>query len=322
MARRAQPRLEDRLARLSAMEKGEEIVDDDFVRDALADKIGVVVAGAARVVAAQELTGLLDAMAPAFARLCEEPNKRDPGCRGKVAIARALEQLDRWDDGVFEPGARLVQLEAVWGGREDAAAELRAVCAMAFAHAHRPDALDVIADLLADPERMTRVGAAQAAGDTGRPDASAMLRYKVRLGDPEPEVIAACLGSLLALAPRASLSLLASLLRGEDDRATAAALALGDSKQPEAAALLIAWCETIGPAVRARVGYLALALTRDDHATAYLLDRVRDAAPADAIAAVRALATFRSDPRLADKLREAAASRAAVRNAAADALDG
>lgn len=313
-------KLEDRLAALAAMERGGE-VEASVVREGLESKVGLIVAGAARVVMARELDALIGAMAPAFARLSERGVERDPGCRGKVAIARALHELDRWDDDVFVPGVRLVQEEPVWGGREDTAAELRGVCAMAFAHAHRPDALDVLADLLADPQRMARVAAATALGDSGRPDASALLRYKVRMGDAEPEVIAACLASLLVLAPRASFELVASLLHGETDTATAAALALGESKRAEAAPLLIAWCDGVTGATRARVGYLALALLRDDDATAYLLAQIREARDADAIAAARALATFRDDARLAARMREAAATaRAPVRAAVAEAL--
>jgi len=321
MARRPQPKLEDKLAALSAMERGTADVDPAVVRDGLDAKIGLVVAAAARVIAAREVEAMIPELGPAFTRLCERGVERDAGCRGKVAIARALHDLDRWDDEVFVPGVRLVQHEPVWGGREDTAAELRGVCAMAFAHAHRPDALDVLADLLADPERMARVAAAQALGDSGRPDASALLRYKVRMGDAEPEVIAAALGSLLVLAPRASFELVASLLHGESDTATAAALALGESKRAEAAPLLIAWCDEISSSVRARVGYLALALLRDEVATGFLLAQIRDARDADAIAAARALATFRSDDKLAARIRDAAAgARAPVRAAVAAAL--
>ena len=53
----------------------------------------------------------------------------------------------------------------------------------------------------------------------------------------------------------------------------------------------------------------ALALLRDDTATAYLLECVREGETADAVAAVKALATFRDDPRLAARLREAAGGR-------------
>jgi HEAT repeat protein len=309
----APPRkLEERLSALKAMERAPEAPDEAVLREALGGKSGMLVAAAARIVAGRELRALVVQLPPAFTRLCERPVERDPGCRGKIAIARALRELDAWEDEVFARGIALVQEEPVWGGREDTAAELRAECAMAFAHAGRDDALDVLADLLADPQRAARAAAAQALGDTGRPDASALLRYKVRIGDPEAEVIAACLGSLLALSPRASLPFVASLLSGRDERATSAALALGESRLAAAAPYLLAWVEEAPAEVRARIGYLALALLRDEAATAFLLGVVRESPAPDAIAAAKALATFRDDARLADRLREAAGGRERV----------
>ncbi len=302
------PTVDARLAQLAAMERGEAPVDPTVVRDALGGKVGIVVAAAARLIGAGGLDALIDGLAPAFARLVDDGVARDPGCRGKIAIARALEQLDRWDDAVFPVGVRLVQAEPVWGGREDSGAELRAVCAMAYAHAYRPDALDVLADLLADPERMARVGAATALGDAGHADATALLRYKVRVGDPEPEVIAACLGSLLTLAPERSLPLVAGLLdERDDDRAAAAALALGESKRPSAVPLLIGWCERTTAALRARVGYVALAMLRDAAAVDHLLAAVATAGKADALAAIAALTPYAADARLAERLRAHAA---------------
>ena len=303
------PTVDSRLAQLAAMERGEAPVDAALVQEALGGKVGVVVAAAARLIGAGGLDALIELLPAAFARLVDGGVERDPGCRGKIAIARALEQLDRWDDGVFPVGVRLVQAEPVWGGREDSGAELRAVCAMAYAHTYRPDVLDVLADLLADPERMARVGAATALGDAGHADATALLRYKVRVGDPEPEVIAACLGSLLALAPERSLPLVAGLLdERDDDRAAAAALALGESKRPSAAPLLIGWCQRTTAALRARVGYVALAMLRDGAAVDYLLEVVATAGKTDALAALAALAPYAADVRLAERLRAAAAA--------------
>jgi hypothetical protein len=76
--------------------------------------------------------------------------------------------------------------------------------------------------------------------------------------------------------------------------------------------LLVAWCEETTADRRAAGGYVALALLRDEAATGYLLGRVRDAGLADAVAAVKALATFRDDVRRAARLREAAAGRERV----------
>lgn len=292
--------LEDKLARVGApdAEAGE-------LRDALRSKTGVLVGAAAKQVAARTLDALYDELAPSFVRLCERGVERDPGCRGKIAIARALHQLDRWEDEVFIRGVTYVQEEPVWGGREDTAAELRGACGMAYAHAGRSDSLDVLADLLADRERMARAAAAQALGDTGRPDASALLRFKARTGDSEPAVMNACFGSLLALAPKTSVDYVAAFLDGDDERAEAAALALGESRIAAAAPILIAWCERVMGDRRERVAYLALALLRDEGANAALLERVATGGRKDAIAALRALATFKADPRLVERMRAA-----------------
>ncbi|MFN7987588.1 MAG: hypothetical protein U0529_08955 [Thermoanaerobaculia bacterium] len=315
-------KLEEKLAALRAMERAAGPPDADALREALRSKAGALVALAARIVAGRQMRELVAELAPAFARLCEKPLERDAGCRGKIAIAKALRDLDSWEDEVFVRGVALVQEEPVWGGKEDTAAELRAECAMAFAHAGRADALDVLADLLADRQRTARAAAAQALGDTARPDAAALLRYKVRVGDPEPEVIAACLGSILALQPREALPFFASLLSERDERATAAALALGESRLPSARPILVKWCEGTVDPERLRTGYLALALLRDDGATDDLLAKVRDGEVVEAVAAARALGTFREDPRLAARVREAANGRERAVVAAVEAAFG
>ena len=275
------------------------------LRTALRGNSGFLVAAAAKLVEDHRLESLVPELAPAFARLCQDdPVKRDPACRGKLAIARALHALDHWDDGVFIAGLTHTQLEG-WG-KEDTAAELRGVCGLAHAHFARPDALDVLATLLADSERTTRLAAAQALGDAGRPDATALLRFKVLLGDDEPAVLSACFEALFSLARDASYDFVVQRLNHHDDRAEVAALALGGARFPTAFDPLTAWCVGATPEQRHRIGYLALALLRSEPATAYLLDAIRSHGPRDAVAAARALATFKDDPSLADRIRAAA----------------
>ena len=233
--------------------------------------------------------------------------KKDPGCRGKIAIARALHALDDWEERVFVSGLTIVQLEGF--DRSDTAAELRGVCGLAHAHFARPDALDVLADLLADPERVTRVAAAQGLGDAGRRDATALLRFKLHTGDPEGEVLSACVESLLSLGKDEVVPFVIGLLAEHDQRAECAALALGGARIASAYEALLAWANGCRPDQRYRVGYLALALLRDDRATAELLDAIRTRAKGDANAAARALATFRDVPEIADALVAAMATR-------------
>jgi HEAT repeat protein len=274
------------------------------LRAALQATTGFVVAVAAKLVEEHRLEAAVAELAPAFTRLCEQGAKRDPGCRGKLAIARALHALDHWDDDVFVVGLTYVQTEG-WGA-EDIAGELRGVCGLANAHFGRPDALDVLAVLLADPQRLARIAAAQALGDVGRPDATALLRFKLLTGDDERQVLSACIEALFALARDASYGFVVRLLAAHDERAEVAALALGGARFPEAADVLTRWCIGATAEQRHRVGYLALALLRNDAATAYLLDAIRAHGRIDAVAAARALATFKDDATVGDQIRAAA----------------
>lgn len=276
----------------------------DKLRAALQSATGAVVATAARIVEEQRLDAAVRELGPAFQRLCDEGAKRDPACRGKLAIARALHALDYWDDAVFVGGLTYVQKEG-WGA-EDTAGELRGMCGIAHAHFARDDALDVLAGLLADPQRAARAAAARGIGDSRRRDATAVLRLKLLIGDDEPAVLSACIESLFALARDDSYPFVVALLSGHDDRAEVAALALGGSRIAAAFEELTRWCIGCKPEQRHRVGYLALALLRTDAANDYLLAAIGSHGAADAIAAARALATFKDDAGVAERVQLAA----------------
>jgi hypothetical protein len=313
------PAVEQRLAELRAVDPAAPGARDKL-RTALRGTSGFLVAAAAKVIEDHRVEPLVAELAPAFERLREDPVKRDPGCRGKLAIARALHALDHWDDAVFVAGLRHEQREG-WG-REDTAGELRGVCGIAHAHFARPEALDVLAQLLADRERTTRIAAAQALGDAGRPDASALLRFKVLLGDEEAAVLAACFEALFALAREATYDFAVAQLAAHDERAEVAVLALGGARLAAACEPITAWCIGASPEQRHRIGYLALALLRSEPATAYLLEAVQGHGRRDAVAAAQALATFRDDAALVERIQAAAAHQRdpAVRGEIADLL--
>ncbi len=94
-------------------------------------------------------------------------------------------------------GMKHVQMEPVWGGSVDTAAELRAVCAMGLASTRWPDKLRELVHLLVDREWQARAGAARALGAIGSEPALLLLRLKALSGDPEPEVLADCFTGLL-----------------------------------------------------------------------------------------------------------------------------
>ena len=297
--------IEQTLAELREV-RGDPAKSQDKLRAALRlDRAGsgIAIAAVAKLVAEHRLDVLAPELVAAFESLVDA--KRDPGCRGKSAIARALHELDHWDDRVFVAGLSVVQQEGM-KPYDDTAAELRGICGLAHAHFARHDALDVLARLLADRERIVREAAAQGIADTGRPDGTALLRFKLLVGDAEPEVLAACFAALFQLARDASIEFALGVLAAHDDRAEAAVLALGGARASEVVERLIGWCDDARPEQRHRVGYLALALLRCDPANAHLLDAIRTRSRGDALGAARALATFKDDASIAGQIREAA----------------
>ena len=87
------------------------------LRKALTNRVGLVVAQAAKVVAELRLVELLPDLLRAYDRLFENPVERDPQCWGKNAIARALTALDYRESEPFVRGSRHIQMEPVWGGQ-------------------------------------------------------------------------------------------------------------------------------------------------------------------------------------------------------------
>lgn len=300
-ARPALRTIDDWLAHIKTLELPR---DTDEVRRVLAlDRAGagVAIASAARLIAEAGDHTFAPELVAAFQRLVG--HERDPGCRGKIAIARCLHDIDQWEEAVFVGGQKIVQREGF--EQVDTAGGIRAICALAHAHFLRPDALDVIAELLADKERTTREGAARALGDLGQHGATALLRYVLLTARDDPEVYAACCESLLAIS-RESASFLCELLVRHDDRGEAAALALGGARIATARDTLIRWCADAGVEQRHRVGYLAVALLRDEAANRFLVEVITTRDRKDSFAAAKALATFKEDPGIASELAAAA----------------
>lgn len=271
-----------------------------------APNAGVVVAAAAQAIEEHGISDLTPELAESFTAMCVA--KRDPGCRGRIAIAKALHAIDRWAPEVFEAGLTIVQLEGEPKpnplDREDVAAPLRGMCAMAHAHFVRPDALDVCAAMLADDRPAARIGAARGLGDSGRIDATAVLRYKLVLASDDGEVLAACFDALFALRREGAIEFTRALLVQPDERSDAAALALGSNRATETLDDLIRWGERDSRR-RREVGYLAITLLRCDAGNAHLGDAIATGSPADARAAVEALRTFRHEPAVAELLASA-----------------
>src|ERR1017187_2483936 len=102
------------------------------LRKALADRVNLIVAKAAKIAAERQLRDLLPDLLAGFDHLFEKPAARDPQCWGKNAISQALVAMEHREAALSLRGLRHVQLEPAWGGEEDAASTLRGTCALAL----------------------------------------------------------------------------------------------------------------------------------------------------------------------------------------------
>ncbi len=250
----------------------------EALRKALRDRSSLVVAKAARLAAEFRLPQLLPDLTTAFDRLMMNAARADPQCWGKTAIVKAMKALGPGDAGVFLRGASHFQHEPVWGGTEDTATALRSACAAALVESGliaRDTVLAVLVDLLADPEVPVRIDAARGLACMAGLDAALLLRLKIRLGDHEPEITGECFRALLSIVGNEGVPVVGGYLRSkEPDIRVEAASALGESRQPDAVALLkTAWNDESDGAVRKAI-LLALAASRQPEAIDFLIELV------------------------------------------------
>ncbi len=78
----------------------------------------------------------------------------------KTAIAKALYEMEVKAESVFLRGIHHIQMEGVWGGNTDTAAELRGICALGLVRCNYRDVLDELGELLADAQAPARMMAA------------------------------------------------------------------------------------------------------------------------------------------------------------------
>lgn len=264
------------------------------LRRALAGRNNYVVSKAALIAAESGCTELIPEMTEAFHRFLEDAVKSDPKCWAKNALARSLRDLGYDEPELFLTGTRHTQPEPVWGGSEDTAAELRAVCANALVACRSlrdMDVLRTLVDLMADPEKTVRAAAAQAMGQLQREESALLLRLKILSGDREAAVTGECFASVLRIEPKESVALIARFLLSDDrDLPFEAVAALGDSREPEAVDWLKRTYRHTPFRDLKRAAMMSLGATRQAPAIDFLVECIvaRDNAE-DAIAALAAM---------------------------------
>ena len=280
------------------------------LQSALRDPSNHVVANAAALAARFRFTDLAPEMAAAFERFLIEPLKNDKTCSAKTALVDALNELDSQEPEVFLAGIRHVQEEPIWGGARDTAAGLRAGCALAVVRIGHPRANALLVDLLADPERVVRIAAAQALAASGSNAALLLLRLKARLGDGDPEVTGECLLGLMRHEPQESAAFVAEFLESDDAAvAEMALLALGNSRRAEAFEVLKRFWEGRPRNELRETTLVAIALLRFAAASDFLLTLLADAPESTAREALSALATLHYDDRVRQSVAMALESR-------------
>ena len=269
---------------------------------ALTNRNNYLVSKAAAVVADLQLAELIPDLVAAFDRFLMDAVKTDPQCWAKIAIAKALRDLGHRDAGVFLRGAAHVQLEPVFGGRQDTAGPVRSACALALVDCQLDDIeiLSPLADLLTDTEASVRVDAAFAIAQLGSAAGTLLLRLKARVGDSEPEVTGQCLYSLLSLGPSDAIAFAAAFLDHGDEQVRAeAATALGAARDPAALDVVVARYRS-DPDPELRHALVSAAGASPIPAAAdFLLDVIAEGDQKLALAAIEALAAsrFRNESR-------------------------
>ena len=283
------------------------------LRKALLDRSNLIVAEAAKIAAASQMKELVPDLLTAFTRLFDNPLKTDPKCWGKTAIVTALTRIDYGESEPFLRGASHVQMEPVWGGKEDTAIQLRGSCLLGLIQCDDLSRLHIlrrITDALTDPADPVRLEAVRALGQLAGDEASLLLRLKARVGDTRSAVVGQVFDSLLALEPDAALTFVAEFLTSPNiEIRDEAALSLGGSRLPQAVDILkTAWkgnndWEFGGVILR------ALSSSRQPTAIDFLLEFVRSGSRREASQALDALKLHEDSPEIWSLVKEAKASR-------------
>jgi len=267
----------------------------EYLRSRLRLKNGTVVGAAVDRVREARLDGFEDLLHKAWSTLCERPVKRDPGCRGKLAIVRALDAAGELDDTLFLQGARLRQLEPSWGAPSDTAGAVRVQSLFALLRLGHAELPGLLADQLADPVPNVRSEAIRAAAAVGGSLGAALLRLKVRVGDEDISVRGDALAGLCEVSAQAGLQIAREWLNDRDPAVRElAALALGQTRLPQAVPLLRDAAERCIDPHERRALWVALGTLRLEPARDALLDQL-DGPDPDAI--LEALAPYRFDRR-------------------------
>ncbi|MHB1456637.1 MAG: HEAT repeat domain-containing protein [Armatimonadota bacterium] len=310
-----QANTEEILIRLRQIKRSSISAEDiAFLIKALSGTNHIVVEQAAFVMGRTGNSDFIPHLITAFHKYIDSP-ERDKGCMAKESICKALDSLKCFAEDVYLRGVKHVQMEPVFGGREDVAANLRGLCALALTRISYPDIHFVLTDLLMDKEIQTRRTAVNLVSALGSERSELLLRMKALTGDEEPDIMGSIFTGLLAMATKRSIPFVAGFLSSEDPFiAGQAAAALGQSEDEDAFKVLRDYWKENTDLNFTKPLLLAIGLTRRDTAFHLLLEVVADGGKNSALAAIEALEIYASDPRRSEEIKKVISTRKDLEN--------
>jgi hypothetical protein len=265
------------LAALEALRDAAPEAAEPELAKALNLRNNFLVAKAAALTLHHRLTDLTSNLAASFPRFLENGAKSDPQCWAKNALAKTLAAFEYQEPELFLTGMRHIQLEPVWGGSADTAGTLRGTCALALVRCRELDSHRLLIHLIplfADKELPVRVDAVRAVVQVGSDSAGLLLRLRAELASDEPELLGSCYSGVLALDGPAAIPWAAKFLSPENDAAAEAAMAIAQTHTLEAFQLLCSTFAKVRDPWFRTVVLSAIALTRQQEATDWLLDLI------------------------------------------------
>lgn len=271
--------IEAQAAILETLREASANVAEPALRKALQQSNNFLIAKAAKLTADLNLTALIPDLAAAFHRLLahKDAHKSDPQCWAKNALAKALAAFEYQEHELFLLGTRHIQLEPVWGGSSDTAGPLRGTCALALVQCRGLNSTHLLAHLtplFGDKELPVQLNAARAVEQVGSDAAMLLLRLRAELPSENPELLGACYSGVLRLEGPRAIPWAAKFLTPQDDVAAEAAIAIAETRTPEAFSTLKTAYETASDHWFRTTLLTAIALTRQDEALAWLIDLI------------------------------------------------
>ncbi len=136
-------------SRLRILEHEPDAADlEETLGAALATANYRLVGRAARLAGQWQLESLERELRAAYERFLENPLKTDPGCEAKTPLCEALRQIEYDDVDFFLDNIHYRQIEPIFGGDTDTAAEIRAICGFALIQRNDSRAMSELVDLL------------------------------------------------------------------------------------------------------------------------------------------------------------------------------